>query len=218
MPHLQRGPPRKRHYCQREETLGLLARTRKDFSREEEDVSKASQHLHRAHEFYRQGYEMSGGYWSGINAATIAFLLRVRDHAAALARPVRDHCRERLRGLAGARERYWLVSTLGEAALRLGDWPEAENWYCQAVELGRVQSTRHNVRLLIQCVAPGEGGGRIEQPFRFPSAVVFATWSIGTTEPFRDSRPARTDGQGRYPAMPKQIESRLWLCIRSLRL
>src|SRR5208282_4265097 len=163
-----------------EETLGLLARTHKDLAREEEDVSKASQHLRRAYEFYSQGYETSGGYWSAINAATLALFLGERESAAALARLVSEQCRQRLRELAeGNGERYWLVSTLGEAALLLADWSEAENWYGQAVELGRgdwgsLQSTRHNARLLMQCVAPDEDGGRIERLFRFPSVVAFA--------------------------------------------
>jgi class 3 adenylate cyclase/tetratricopeptide (TPR) repeat protein len=163
-----------------EETLGLLARTHKDLAREEEDVSKASQHLRRAYEFYSQGYETSGGYWSAINAATLALFLGERESAAALARLVSDQCRQRLRELGEANgERYWLVSTLGEAALLLEDWPEAENWYGQAVELGRgdwgsLQSTRHNARLLMQYVAPDEDGARIERLFRFPSVVAFA--------------------------------------------
>jgi class 3 adenylate cyclase/tetratricopeptide (TPR) repeat protein len=163
-----------------EETLGLLARTHKDLAREEEDVSRASQHLRRAYEFYSQGYETSGGYWSAINAATLALFLGERESAAALARLVSEQCRQRLRELAeGNGERYWLVSTLGEAALLLADWSEAENWYGQAVELGRgdwgsLQSTRHNARLLMQCVAPDEDGGRIERLFRFPSVVAFA--------------------------------------------
>jgi class 3 adenylate cyclase/tetratricopeptide (TPR) repeat protein len=163
-----------------EETLGLLARTHKDLAREEQDASKASQHLRRAYEFYSEGYETSGGYWSAINAATLALLLGERESAAALARLVKEQCQQRLRELAEANgERYWLVSTLGEAALLLEDWPEAENWYGQAVELGRgdwgsLQSTRHNARLLMQCVAPGEDGGRIDRLFRFPSVVAFA--------------------------------------------
>ncbi len=163
-----------------EETLGLLARTHKDLAGEEEDVSKARQHLRRAYDFYSQGYETSGGYWSAINAATLALFLGERKSAAALARVVSEQCRQRLRALAEASgERYWLVSTLGEAALLLEDWSEAENWYRQAVELGRgdwgnLQSTRHNARLLMQCLAPGEDSGRIEQLFRFPTVVVFA--------------------------------------------
>lgn len=182
-----------------EETLGLLARTHKDLAREEGNVSKATQHLRRAYEFYSQGYETSGGYWSGINAATLAFLLGERDSAGALARPLRERCRETLRGLAESDgERYWLVSTLGQAALLLGDWPEAENWYSQAVELGRgdwgsLQSTRHNARLLMQCVAPGKDGGRIESLFRFPSVVVFAGHMVDRDDRTASRFPSRLE-------------------------
>jgi class 3 adenylate cyclase/tetratricopeptide (TPR) repeat protein len=163
-----------------EETLGLLARTHKDLAREEEDASNARQHLRRAYEFYTQAYKTSGGYWSGINGATLALLLGERDHAAALARQVRQQCQQKLQRVPeGIGERYWLISTLGEAALLLGDWPEAENWYRQAVELGRgdwgsLQSTRHNAKLLMRCAAPDEDLGRIERLFRFPSVVLFA--------------------------------------------
>ena len=49
---------------------------------------------------------------------------------------------------------------------------------------GSLQSPRHNARLLMQCLAPDEGGGRIEQLFRFPSVVVFTGHMID-----RDDRP-----------------------------
>ena len=182
-----------------QETLGLLARTHKDLAREEPDASKANQHVRRAYEFYTQAYENSGGYWSGINAATLALLLGERDQATALAREVMVQCRQKLRLIAKADgERYWLVSTLGEAALLLGDLPEAENWYGQAVELGRgnwgsLQSTRHNARLLMRYVAPDEDAARIEQLFRFPTVVVFAGHMVD-----RDER--------NVPRFPLQLE------------
>lgn len=163
-----------------EETLGLLARTHKDLAREEPDLSKATGHLRRAYELYSQGFETTGGYWSAINAATLALLLGERDSAANLARLVREQCRQRLSELPDPNgERYWLVSTLGQAALLIGDWSEAEDWYSQAIELGRgdrgsLQSTRHNARLVMRCVDPDEGEERIERLFRFPSVVVFA--------------------------------------------
>jgi class 3 adenylate cyclase len=182
-----------------EETLGLLARTHKDLAREEEDVSKASEHLRRAYEFYSEGFVTTGGYWSGINAATLALLLGERESAASLARLVSEQCRQRLRELADeSGERYWLVSTLGQAALVSGDWTEAEDWYAQAVELGRgdwgsLQSTRHTARLVMQCIAPDEDGERIERLFRFPSVVVFAGHMID-----RDDRPV--------PRFPPRLE------------
>ena len=182
-----------------EETLGLLARTHKDLAREEEDVPKASEHRRRAYEFYAQAYKTSGGYWSGINAATLALLLGEQDQAVALARSVRQQCQEILPKVAETSpERYWLVSTLAEAALLLQDWPQAEDWYSQAVELGRgdwgsLQSTRHNARLLMQCVAPEENAERIEKRFRFPSVVVFAGHMIDRDDRTVPRFPARLE-------------------------
>ena len=190
-----------------EETLGLLARTHKDLAREEQDASKTNKHLRRAYEFYTQAYQSSGGYWSGINAATLALLLRERDGATALARQVMAQCREKLRVMAKTDgERYWLLSTLGEAALLLGDLSEAEEWYEQAVELGRgnwgsLQSTLHNARLIMRCVAPDEDSGRIEQLFRFPRVVVFAGHMVD-----RDGRSG--------PRFPPQLEPMVKDAIR----
>jgi class 3 adenylate cyclase len=190
-----------------EETIGLLARTYKDLAREERDESKAKEHLRRAYDLYMQGYETSGGYWSGINAATLALLLGQKDHATALARQVREQCRQKLRGNTAAdAERYWLISTTGEACLVLGDWAEAGNWYGQAVELGRghwgnLQSTRHNARLLMQAIAPDQDQSGIEHLFRFPSVVIFVGHMI--------DRPERT-----VPRFPTGIEPLVREAIR----
>jgi class 3 adenylate cyclase/tetratricopeptide (TPR) repeat protein len=196
-----------------EETLGLLARTHKDLAREEPDVSKATSHLGRAYKFYSQGYETTGGYWSGINAATLALLLGQRESASCLASLVKEQCRQRLKELSEASgERYWLISTLGQAALLTGDWSEAEDWYRQAVELGRgdwgsLQSTRHTARLVMQCDAPCEKGARIEQLFRFPSVVVFAGHMID-----RADRPAPRFPSGLEPAVKAAIRR----CLKKL--
>lgn len=193
-----------------EETFGLLARTHKDLAREEEDISKASRHLRRAYELYVQGYEMCGGYWSGINAATLALLLGERDRASALARTVREQCRERLRRVAeGDGERYWLFSTLGEASLLLGNWSEAENWYGEALQLGRrdwgsLQSTRRNAHVLMHFVTPEQDGARIERLFRFPSVVVFAGHMVDQDDQSGPRFPPRLE-----PMVKKALQERL---------
>jgi len=184
---------------QDEETLGLLARTYKDLGSKETDDSKVNQHFRRGYELYAQAYETSGGYWSGINAATLALLLGQKDHATALAGQVRAQCRQKLRRAAEAdAERYWLISTLGEASLLLGDWQEAENYYGQAVELrrgdwGTLQSTRRNARLLMRSLASDKDQARIEHLFRFPSVVIFVGHMI--------DQPGRT-----VPRFPPRIE------------
>lgn len=181
-----------------EETLGLLARTHKNLAVEAADTEQAEHHLRQGYDFYRQAFRATGGYWSGINAATVAVLLQEREQAVALARQVAGRCRAELaRGDANTGDRYWLLSTLGEAALLVGDWSEAEDWYGQAVELGRgdwgsLQSTLHNARLLLRHLHGDEG--LIERVFRFPSVVAFAGHMI--------DRPDR-----QVPRFPPQIEA-----------
>lgn len=188
-----------------EETLGLLARTHKDLARETIDPFEAVQHFSRAYKFYTQAYRVSGGYWSGINAATLALLANDREQAVVLAREVAAQCHVELaRVETSARDRYWLLSTLGEAALLLGHWSEAEEWYGQAVELGRgswgsLQSTRHNALFLLHHLHGDED--LIDRVFRFPSVVVFTGHMI--------DRPDRG-----IPRFPPQVEDAVKNAIR----
>jgi class 3 adenylate cyclase len=163
---------------QDEETIALLARTHKDLARETTDASEKTKHFRLAYKFYAQAYRATGGYWSGINAATVALLLGRRDQAVVLARQIDMQCRnELISNERGAGDRYWLLSTLGEAALLLGNCVEAESWYGQALELGRgnwgsLQSTRHNARLLLEHL--GGDQNLVDRIFRVPSVVVFS--------------------------------------------
>lgn len=188
-----------------EETIGLLARTHKDLASEALDPLEAKKHLRQAYVFYAQAYKDTRGYWSAINAATLALLLGDREGAAALAREITVQCREKLGQTGGAgKDRYWLLSTLGEASLLLRKWSEAEDWYSQAIaeapgNWGSLQSTRRNARLLMQHLDLDRS--RIERLFKLPSVVVFAGHMI--------DRPDR--GVARFPP---QIESAVECAIR----
>jgi len=180
-----------------EETLGLLARTHKDRAREMPNASEAAHHLRQAYKYYVQAYKATGGYWSGINAATLALILDRREEADALARAVAAQCRVHLDQAESTGDRYWLLSTLAEAALLLGDWSEAEDWYRQAVELGRgnwgsLQSTRHNALLLLRHL--GRSEDLVDRIFQFPVVVVFVGHMVD-----RPNRP--------IPRFPPQIEN-----------
>ncbi len=186
-----------------EETLGLLARTHKDLWAEAVDPRERHEHLQLAFAGYRDAHLVSGGYWSGINAATMALLLGERPQAVALAREVRERC---LRAQAGASdaERYWILATLGEAALILGEQSEAEDRYAQAAASGRrrlgdVASTRRNARLIIRQL--GMDGTRIEECLRVPRVVVFVGHLID--DPGRAS-----------PRFPPEIEPAVRTAIR----
>jgi class 3 adenylate cyclase len=138
-----------------EETLGMLARTHKDLWAQATDPAARRQQLQQSYKFYEEAYRLSGGYWTGINAATIALLSGEREHARALAGEVRERCLAELRRLEETGgETYWPLATLGEAALVAEDWTEAARWYAAAAaagrrRLGELTSTRRNARLII---------------------------------------------------------------------
>jgi class 3 adenylate cyclase/tetratricopeptide (TPR) repeat protein len=159
-----------------EETLGMLARTHKDLWQQEDDPVERERQLQQAYRFYAEAYRLSGGYWTGINAATIALLSGRRDHARALAAEVRELCLAELgRMEETGGDRYWTLATLGEAALVSEDWPEAARRYDEATadgrQLGELTSTRRNARLIIEYL--GGDPAFIERHLPVPTVVVF---------------------------------------------
>ncbi|HUE84599.1 MAG TPA: TRAFs-binding domain-containing protein [Vicinamibacterales bacterium] len=159
-----------------EETVGMLARTYKDLWSKGRDPELRRQHLERALHWYGEAHRRSGGYWSGINAATVALLLGRRNEARALARKVQEICLA-VRAEAPGQDDYWLLATLGEAALLMGETPAAQDWYARAVGLGAhsygdLASTRRNARLILQ--EQQADPSPIESCFPIPRVAVFA--------------------------------------------
>jgi class 3 adenylate cyclase/tetratricopeptide (TPR) repeat protein len=189
-----------------EETVGLLARTHKELAREADGSPEAQKHLRKAFEFYAQAYGSTGGYWTGLNAATLALFLGEHERATTLAEEVARRCRQKLNQSEPANgDRYWILSTLGETALLLRRWSEAEEWYSQALEVGRgnwgsLHSTRHNARLLAQHL--GEGIELVDRLFRFPCVVMFVGHMV--------DQPDR-----QVPRFPPQLEGAVKEAIRS---
>jgi class 3 adenylate cyclase/tetratricopeptide (TPR) repeat protein len=176
-----------------EETLGLLARTHKDLALDGTRSGDRGQHLQLAYQNYTDAYALTGGYWSGINAATMALLLDDRDGAEALARRVREQCLA-LQARGHTHDPYWLLATLGEAALILRSLAEAEDSYTKAASLARnrygdLASTRRNARLILRHLQAD--GDRILASLRVPPVVVFAGHLI--------DRPGRA--QTRFPLL-----------------
>ncbi|HZG52389.1 MAG TPA: TRAFs-binding domain-containing protein [Pyrinomonadaceae bacterium] len=160
-----------------EETVGMLARTHKDLWQQADAPAERERQLQRSYECYAEAYRLSGGYWTGINAATIALLSGRREHARALASEVRELCLADLRRMAETGgERYWTLATLGEAALVCEDRPEAARRYDEALADGRRQpgelaSTRRNARLIIEYL--GGDPAFVERHLPVPKVVVF---------------------------------------------
>jgi len=187
-----------------EETLGLLARTHKDLGLRSADRAARMSELSRAFEAYARAYRVTRGHWTGVNAATLAAVTGRRDIAATIAREVRQDCLERLKRHALGDDRYWILATLGETALILGDWSEAEEWYTRAAEagadrLGDLSSTRRNARLLLDELDGDRT--RIERCLQLPRVIVFTGHMI--------------DAPGRRPArFPSELEDRIRRAIR----
>src|SRR6185369_15138181 len=103
-----------------EETLGILARTHKDLWAHATKKREQKRQLQLAHKFYHEAYNLSSGYYSGINAATLALLLGRVEQARRLATEVRHACMAELKTLpAESPNRYYPLATLGEACLIL---------------------------------------------------------------------------------------------------
>ncbi|MDX6270571.1 MAG: hypothetical protein QOD28_1794, partial [Acidobacteriota bacterium] len=166
-----------------EETIGILARTHKDLWQQAGDPVERERQLQLSYKCYIEAYHLSGGYWTGINAATLALLSGRRDHARALAAEVREQCLAELRRLEeSGGDRYWTLATLGEAALVLEDRIEAARRYDEAVtnaprQLGSLTSTRRNARLIIEYL---DGDPTfIERHLPVPKVIVLAGSNAG---------------------------------------
>lgn len=188
-----------------EETLGILARTHKDLWAQAATPAERKRQLGLAHKFYAEAYKISGGYYSGINAATLGLLLGKKDRACALAREVRQACLNELARLPKTdAQRYWPLATLGETALILRRWSEAKVRYAEAAEMARghfaeLSSTRRNARLILDY--HGRDRKDIESCFQIPKVVVFAGHMID-----------RADRQ--TPRFPPELEPAVREAIR----
>ncbi len=130
-----------------EETLGLIARVYKDVWRRSGRVEDAR----CARDAYGRGFEASGGSWTGINAATLSWIVGDRAQAARLAGSVLEATGQAAPGSEA--DRYWHWATRGEAFLLLGRGAEAQAAYARAASLagrryGAVAASRRQLQLL----------------------------------------------------------------------
>lgn len=177
-----------------EETLGMLGRTFKDLATAARTDDDRMKFLRRAAEIYVEAYRLTGGYWTGINAATMALLTDGTDRARELAGKVRDQC---LKKIQDSGDSYWELAVLGEAALILRDWKQAQEWYGRAAMLGKnrygdLHSSRRNARLILSHWK--EDPGWIDQLLGAPDVMVFAGHMI--------DRPGR-----KFSRFPADLES-----------
>ncbi|BAY10613.1 TRAFs-binding domain-containing protein [Calothrix sp. NIES-2098] len=180
------------------ETISILARTHKDLYLQATTPQEKQRHLELAAQRYQQAYQLTDDYYPGINAATMNLLRGDEATAREIAAQVREQC------LQQSEKDYWQLATLGEAALILRGWSEAETWYKRAIEVGKgrlgdISSTRRNAKILLEYL---EGDTqRLQEWFKLPRAVVFSGHII--------DRPGRS-----IPRFPPELEAQVYRAIR----
>jgi class 3 adenylate cyclase len=191
-----------------EETLGVLAGTKKALALQSREQAERAAHLSRAAEAYLDAYRQTKGYWTGINAATMHLLIGDKGRAVSLAREVYDQCLTELDMITRTGDDpYWVLASLGEAALLLGRGDEAVEWYTRTARVGQgrwgdLSSTRRQARLLLEHL--GIDRDRIEGCFQVPRVVVFTGHQLDQPDRPRPRFPSRM-----APAVQEAIRERL---------
>ncbi len=193
-----------------EETLGMLARIYKDKWRHSGDKEMAR----RSRDMYHYSYRATGGYYTGINAATMSLLIGDVDLAQALARQVLEQCRK---AQAEQRDDYWLLVTMGEAELLLGNTNEAIMLYRQAAQ---VAGSRHALIISSrqQLLLMKEHGIKVPPALLCillpPCVVVFVGHMIDAPDRPIPRFPAELEGQVAAQIADKlaELEARIGYC------
>ena len=202
-----------------EETLGMLGRTYKDLAAQARSPSQRASLLKRATGIYAQAYEATGGYWTGINAATMSLLCDEIDRARELARKVRDECLKEIEDPSG--DSSWKLAALGEAALILRDQSQAQEWYARAADQGRdrygdLQSSRRNARLILRHWNNDQDW--INKYLKIPCVVLFAGHMIDRPDGPSPRFPERTRTVGckRNSQQDQQVEAGIRIFLGGL--
>lgn len=178
------------------ETLGLLGRIHKDLWQQHNDA----QALEQAIRYYQMGFRREPkNYFPGINAATLTLCAGRTRAAHRLANAVLDICFKQLQATpatanqlaplrrpaqaahtpAGGKacKDYWLLATIGEAALLLDNMALAHAAYRAARQspdagFGSLATTRRNAALILGMRA--DGAATLEPLFPKPHIAIFS--------------------------------------------
>lgn len=212
-----------------EETLCLLGRVHKEMWRRAADPREADAAIQRACELYGEAFARHESYYPGINLAFTLAAAGRRTQARQCARKVARQCAAAARRegrpenwlsrLTGARPPAdagprdgWLLATLAEALVHLGEEEDAARHYRAAAGLfeGRwrdLASMRRQAREILRFA--GRPADALDGCFEFPSVAVFSGHMVDV--PGRP-RPRFT------PAMEPGVRRRLLAQLRSWRV
>lgn len=156
------------------EIMGLKSRLYKDLGLASRDPAERREWFAKAAETSERVFRSKRRYYNGINAASCRFMAGDREGARRLVREdVLPLCN------AEPQRDFWLVATLGECRLLLGEYPEAQALYLEAARManrahsmGSFSSTVRQLRMLSAEIGPEAGAVLPES--ELPCVAVFS--------------------------------------------
>ena len=121
-----------------EESLGLLASVYKNIWKRtgKKDDARLSR------DAYMRASLETGDYWTGINVASMSWLIGEKREATKYAKEVIKIC-EPVANAEKNDKDYWVLATIGEAQLLLGEQDAAIQSYAEAAKVAKLAAQRH---------------------------------------------------------------------------
>jgi class 3 adenylate cyclase/tetratricopeptide (TPR) repeat protein len=160
--------------------LSLAGRLAKDCWAKSHNENKKSEFAQQSMSFYKKAFDITHDYYPGINAATMSLIVGQQMEARSIAQEIKNICiKENNVG-----HDYWLLATLGEAALILDNIEEAISWYEKVMaiignKVGDVASIRRQIFYLKNNV---NGCDKILNLLQVPIVLAFSGHIIDTSD------------------------------------
>jgi class 3 adenylate cyclase len=182
------------------EALSLAGRVAKDVLTKSSGSVQRRKAAAESARYYQAAFDLDNDYFPGINAATMTIIGGDSDAGRAIAARVKLLCTRDLEN--GKPPSHWLLASLGEASLLLGEQNEAVGWYKKAAaaagqRFGDIASMRRQLKMLTEHIG---GTAQILDELQIPGVVVFSGHMIDA--------PGRPDA--RFPeAVSSQVREQL---------
>lgn len=172
------------------QALALIGRVAKDRLLRLPPGTAREHALQRALDCYRRAWELGGGIFPAINAATMLRMRGAVESSRASALKVRELA------ASSTAEPFWIDATLGEAALLLGDYDLAADCYAKArdaagAQVGHVATMRRQLRLLQHTI---DVPAQVVASLDLPRVVAFTGHMIDAPGRLRPRLPHEVEG------------------------
>ena len=166
------------------ETLGILGRTYKDMATRSGSSTERKKNFKNAFKIYFEAFNLAlkhkntdEAYYNGINAATLALVSENTRKSFELAKEVKKICLGKIKCDAAENipASHWLIATLGETELLLGNFEASKKLYAKAAEQSDVRglaSMRKQARMILK--AQNQNIDILDCCFKVPIVVAFS--------------------------------------------